>query len=103
MNGGVSAQEGALQRSAQLVAEARLDLGKQCSALRQELVQLVDNWKGAGALACREVLDRWDVEVFAVIDELNTFETNLLASESTYRRVDEQHAAAMTRLANRLG
>ncbi|MGQ0631838.1 MAG: WXG100 family type VII secretion target [Sporichthyaceae bacterium] len=103
MNGAVSAQEGALQRSAQLVAEARADLGKQCSALRQDLAALVAHWKGAGALACREVLDRWDVETFAVIGELDTFETNLLATESNYRSADQAQADGMTRAARRLG
>lgn len=103
MAGEVSAQQGALQRGAQLIDEARRDLDKQCNDLRHAIEGIRDSWTGAGAGAFRQVLEHWDVAARSAINELDKLESNLVRAEAGYRNVDEAQAARMTRLQGRLG
>ncbi|WP_169577181.1 WXG100 family type VII secretion target [Sporichthya polymorpha] len=99
----VSAQAGALESSAKLVAAARADLDKQCDGLREQLSQLKDNWRGAAALAFTELLEQWEDQTRRTIAALDDFESKLRATDRAHVRVDQEVHDAGKRLSARLG
>jgi len=103
MAGGVSKQDQALTRGAQLVSDARGELDQQLSALRRKLAGLGAQWAGAGSTAFHQVMHRWDEDTRRIITALNDFEANLRSSEQTYNASDQAQASSFSRLQGRLG
>ena len=100
---GVSKEEQALTRGANMVSQARGDLTGQLGALRGQISNLVTDWQGAGGAGFTNVMNRWDEDSRRIIAALDEFEANLTASEQTYNAADEEQAATYGKLSSRLG
>jgi|SRR5665648_259483 len=103
MAGEVSAADGALKAGATAVAQSRAELKQQLKALEGNLSGIGAKWKGQGAVAFGTLMVRWNEDANKIINALDTFEANLVSSQSTYTAADDAQASAMSNLTNRLG
>lgn len=103
MSGGISKQEDALNRGAQLVVEAKADLNSQLSLLKGNLQGIGSHWAGQGAVAFTQAMTRWEENAKKIITALDEFERNLKDTEASYAASDAEQQQAFGRLSNRLG
>lgn len=103
MAGEISKQDQALNRGAQMVAQARADLDRELSGLRGQLAGIGSQWRGSGAVAFQGVMTRWDDNTRKIVGALDSFEANLKSSETTYNTNDADQASTYSRLSGRLG
>lgn len=103
MAGEVSAADGALKAGASAVAQSRAELRREIDVLRGKLEGLRGAWAGQGAVAFNTLMTRWNDDAAKIISALDEFESNLIASQSSYTASDEAQSASMNRLTSRLG
>jgi WXG100 family type VII secretion target len=100
---GLSKTDDVLVAAAADVSRTRADLGGDLTALRSRLEQLSGQWEGQGERAFRGAIETWQHSADQVIGALDTFESQLRASEGTYAETDDGVAAALNRYAGILG
>ncbi len=99
----VSAADGALQRGAQVVSEAKRALETELNQLEGKLAGIGSQWQGQGAAAFTMLMDRWRHDARKITSSLETFEQNLLGSQTTYSSTDDTQSSTLNSLASRLG
>lgn len=99
----VTTQDGALDRGARIVADARNELRGELSSLRNALSGIGGQWVGQGSTSFQAAMSRWDTDATTIIDALNGFEANLRSSSSTYSSTDETQRASFASFSARLG
>lgn len=102
MAGGISKQDQALTRGAQMVAAARQDMDSIVKRLQAQ-VGPSGNWQGSGGEGFSRTMIRWNDDTTRIIRALDDFETNLRVSEQTYNATDEAQGAHFNKLNSRLG
>ncbi|MPV50979.1 WXG100 family type VII secretion target, partial [Pseudactinotalea sp. HY160] len=80
----VSAADGALQRGAQVVADAKASLNTELNQLEGKLASIGAQWQGQGASAFTTLMERWRTDARKITSALDTFEQNLTSSQTTY-------------------
>jgi WXG100 family type VII secretion target len=103
MAGEVSAADGALQRGAKIVSDARQQLTQELSSLEGKLAGIGSAWKGSGSTAFQSVMSRWHEDSSKIIQALSRFEENLTSSQSTYTTTDDTQQSSFSKLQSRLG
>ncbi|QGH70459.1 WXG100 family type VII secretion target [Pseudactinotalea sp. HY158] len=99
----VSAADGALQRGAQVVADAKASLNTELNQLEGKLASIGAQWQGQGASAFTMLMERWRTDARKITSALDTFEQNLTSSQTTYTSTDDTQSSAMNSLSSRLG
>lgn len=99
----VSAADGALQRGAQVVSDAKSSLNTELNQLEGKLASIGSQWQGQGASAFTMLMERWRSDARKITAALDSFEQNLLGSQTTYSSTDDSQSSAMNSLASRLG
>lgn len=102
MAGEVSAADGALNKAENIVSTKRSEFSTAVNRLESELAGIGAQWKGTASMAFQRLMQAWREDAKSIINELNTFETNLRESQSTFTASDEEQAAASSRLQGRL-
>lgn len=93
MAGEFTAADGALNAGATAIAQSRTELRGELTRLEGQLAQIGGQWKGQGAVAFNQLMVRWREDATKIVEALNEFEANLLASQSQYTAADEAQAA----------
>ena len=99
----VSAADGALARGAKIVSESKVALTGEISSIEGKLASIGSSWQGQSATAFVGLMERWRVYAKKITDNLDAFEQNLIASQSTYTAADDVSTAGLNRLQSRLG
>jgi WXG100 family type VII secretion target len=99
----VTAHDGALDRGARVVAEARAELHRELTSLRNQLSGLGGQWAGQGSVSFHSAMARWDASATRIVDALTGFEENLTSSSTTYTTTDDAQHASFAAFAARLG
>lgn len=93
MAGEFTAADGALKAGADAIAQSRAELKGELSKLEGRLADIGTKWQGQGAVAFNQLMLRWREDATKIVEALNEFEANLLASQSQYTAADEAQAA----------
>lgn len=99
----VSAADGALNRGATIVAESKVALTGELSALEGKLASIGSQWQGAGSQAFQTVFARVKENSTKIINSLDKLEDDLNQSQTTYTASDDQAAQQLNQLQGRLG
>lgn len=103
MSTSVIAHDGALDRGARVVADARAELLRELTSLRNQLNGLGGHWAGQGSVSFHSAMSRWDASATRFVDALTGFEDNLTSSSATYSTTDDAQHASFAAFAARLG
>ena len=90
-----SAEENALRSGADHVAEAKTTLDTQIADLRTRLTSLEGAWRGTGAMAFTNVMQRWENDARRLTGALATLEANLIGTDKPYTETDDSAHQAM--------
>lgn len=99
----VSAADGAIERGARIVADAKVTLNSDIAALEGRLAGIGASWQGAAATAFQNLMQAWRTQANKITANLDVFEQNLKASQAGYTADDDTSKAAMTSLHGRMG
>lgn len=94
--------EGTIKSTAQLLAEAKIELKRLSSELQGEINQLQGKFGGQGAVAFGILNRAWDEKQGAIVMTLEKFEATLDETEKTMTTSDEQSAASVASLTSRM-
>ncbi|GAB2512903.1 hypothetical protein GCM10027064_08380 [Microbacterium petrolearium] len=99
----VSAADGAIERGAQIVAQAKIQLNTDITQLEGKLAGIGASWQGSAATAFTSLMQAWRAQAKKITDNLDAFEANLKSSQVGYTTSDDTSASAMSNLQSRLG
>lgn len=100
--GGISKQDQALTRGAQMVASARQEMDAVVKGLAGKVGPSA-GWSGSGGSSFATTMTRWTEDTNKIIRALDEFEANLRASEQTYNATDDAQSQHFNKLNSRLG
>ncbi|MGL5817864.1 MAG: WXG100 family type VII secretion target [Phycicoccus sp.] len=94
---------GVVQKSAEIVGVARVDLRQKITALRTQMEAVKAHWEGEGARTFDAVSEAWKVQTQDIVDVLDTFEANLTGAQRQYDADDAAAASSLGRYSSMLG
>ncbi|MGL5850652.1 MAG: WXG100 family type VII secretion target [Phycicoccus sp.] len=97
------AGEGVVQRSAEIVGVARVDLRQKITTLRTQMEAVKAHWEGEGARTFDAVSEAWKVQTQDIVDVLDTFEANLTGAQRQYDADDAAASSSLARYSSMLG
>lgn len=103
MNSQVSAADGALQRGAKIVHESKTAIVTELNAIQNKLSGINTAWVGRGSSAFQASFSQWQDKSRRITNALDTFEQNLIDSQSAYDASDDTSAQSHTKFQGRLG
>lgn len=96
----ISAEEGALQKGAQAVSEAKAGIDQQVSNVRGEIEQLRGYWTGSAAGAFTTMMNSWDEQASKLSNILITLEDALTGTAKDQAATEEQHESTISGLSS---
>lgn len=99
----ISAEEGALRRGQQAVAEAKSGIDQRTKQVRSEIEQLRGFWTGSAALSFTQLMARWDAETVKLNNVLIELETALRGTEQDQAATEQEHQSAISGLGAMMG
>lgn len=99
----VSAADGAIDRGAKIVADAKITLNSDIATLEGKLAGIGASWQGQAATAFTNLMTAWRAQAKKITDNLDVFEQNLKASQTSYTSDDDAAKAALQALQGRMG
>ncbi len=99
----ISAEEGALQRGAQAVAEAKVGIDKQISHVRSEIETVGGMWTGAAAVQYTRLMTEWDAKTKKLNAVLDTLEASLVGTSRDQAATEESHQQTISGLSGLMG
>lgn len=99
----ISAEEGALRRGQQAVAEAKSGIDQRTKQVRSEIEQLRGFWTGSAALSFTQLMTRWDAETVKLNNVLIELETALRGTEQDQSATEQEHQSAISGLGAMMG
>lgn len=99
----ISAEEGALARGAQAVADARTGIDNRVRAVQGELDQVSGYWQGANATSYVAMVNSWREKTAKLNAVLNTLEDALRGTASDQQVVAEDNASAIGQITSLMG
>jgi WXG100 family type VII secretion target len=99
----ISAEEGALRRGAQAVAETKQGIDQQVKKVRGEIEQLRGFWQGGAAVAFTGLMSRWDEQARSLNEVLVTLEAALSGTEKDQAATEESHQSTISGLGSMMG
>lgn len=99
----ISAEEGALRRGQQAVAEAKSGIDQRTKQVRGEIEQLRGFWTGAAAGSFTQLMTRWDQETVKLNNVLIELEAALRSTETDQAQTEESHQQAISGLGAMMG
>ncbi|WP_336659097.1 WXG100 family type VII secretion target [Leucobacter sp. USHLN153] len=94
----ISAEEGALRRGQQAVAEAKAGIDQQTKKVRGDIEQLRGYWQGAAAGSFTQLMQRWDAETVKLNNVLIDLENALRGTEQDQAATEQEHQQAISGL-----
>lgn len=94
----ISAEEGALRRGQQAVAEAKSGIDRQTKKVRGDIEQLRGYWTGAAAASFTQMMQQWDAETVKLNNVLIELENALRGTEQDQAATEEAHQQAISGL-----
>jgi WXG100 family type VII secretion target len=101
-NNRVGFGEGTIKSTAQLLAEAKVELKRHSNELQGEFNQLQGKWGGAGAQAFAILNKAWDEKQGAIVMTLEQFEATLDETEKSLTTSDESSASSVASIRNQM-
>jgi len=99
----ISAEEGALQRGAQAVADAKSGIDQRVSTVRSEIETVGGMWTGPAAARFTQLMSEWDTKTKKLNAVLDTLEASLRGTAQDQQATDEQHQQTIGNLAGMMG
>lgn len=99
----ISATEGALERGAQAVEEARTTIDSRIKDVDAKLSEMSSYWQGDAAASYTTLVTRWDEKANNLNRVLNDLRDNLRGTASDQQATEEEHQSATARLSALLG
>lgn len=99
----ISAEEGALRKGQQAVAEAKAGIDQRTKKVRGEIEQLGGFWKGAAAISFTQLMQRWDAETVNLNNVLIELENALRGTEQDQAATEESHQQSISGLGAMMG
>lgn len=103
MTNEVRAEDGAIAKGAQIVADSKVQLNAEIQNLEGKLANIGASWQGQSAVSFARLMDAWRTSARKITDNLDAFEANLTSSQTTYTTTDEESASTLGNLQARLG
>ena len=94
----ISAEEGALRKGQQAVAEAKAGIDQQTKKVRGDIEQLRAYWTGAAAGSFTQLMQRWDAETSKLNNVLIDLENALRGTEQDQAATEQEHQQAIAGL-----
>ena len=101
-NNRVGFGDGTIKSTAQLLAEAKVELKRLSNELQGEINQLQGKWGGAGAQAFGILNRAWDEKQGAIVMTLERFEATLDETEKSMTTSDEQSSASVSAIRSQM-
>lgn len=99
----ISAEEGALARGAQAVADARTGIDKQVAFVRSEIETVGSMWTGPAAGRFVQLMAEWDTKTKKLNTVLDTLEASLTGTARDQQATDEQNQQTISGLSSMMG
>jgi WXG100 family type VII secretion target len=99
----ISAEEGALARGAQAVADARSGIDSRVRAVQGELDQVSGYWQGPNATSYVAMVNSWREKTSKLNAVLNTLEDALKGTASDQQVVADDNASAIGHISSLMG
>ncbi|MCA0380393.1 MAG: WXG100 family type VII secretion target [Actinobacteria bacterium] len=99
----ISAEEGALRRGQQAVAEAKAGIDQRTRKVRGEIEQMRGFWSGAAAGSFTQLMQRWDAETVKLNNVLIELENALRGTEQDQAATEEEHQQTISGLGAMMG
>ncbi|WP_159809627.1 WXG100 family type VII secretion target [Cellulomonas citrea] len=99
----ISAEEGALQRGAQAVADAKAGIDQRVSFVRSEIETVGSMWTGPAAARFTQLMAEWDTKTKKLNAVLDTLEASLRGTAQDQASTDESHQQTIAGLASIMG
>jgi WXG100 family type VII secretion target len=99
----ISAEEGALLRGAQAVADAKSAIDQKIAFVRGEIDTVGGMWTGPAAGKFTQLMGEWDAKTKKLNAVLDTLEASLRGTANDQAAVDEQHQATIAGLGSMMG
>ena len=96
----ISAEEGALNKGAQAVGEAKAGIDQQVQNVRGEIEQLRGYWSGSAAIAFTTMMNSWDEQAKKLNSVLITLEDALTGTAKDQASTEEQHQSTISGLSS---
>lgn len=94
----ISAEEGALRRGQQAVAEVKAGIDQRTSKVRGEIEQMRGFWSGAAAGSFTQLMQRWDAETVKLNNVLIELENALRGTEQDQAATEQEHQQTISGL-----
>jgi WXG100 family type VII secretion target len=94
----ISAQQGALNKGANAVKDAKAGIDQQVKMVRGEIEQLKSFWSGSAATAFNGLMTSWDSQTSKLNAVLVTLEDSLRTTEKTQAADEESHQSTISNL-----
>lgn len=102
MAGQIAAQDGAILKGADTVANTRAELNQQITTLRGQMDSIGGGWQGNASVAFGRLMVRWDEEARKTTGALEGFEENLRGAQRDYDTSDTDQSDTFSHFASRL-
>lgn len=99
----ISAEEGALQRGAQAVADAKVGIDRQIAHVRSEIEQVGGMWTGAAAAQFTSLMGEWDQKTKKLNAVLDTLEGSLSGTAKDQAATEDSHTQTISGLSSMMG
>ncbi|QIM19347.1 WXG100 family type VII secretion target [Leucobacter coleopterorum] len=94
----ISAEEGALRKGQQAVADAKQGIDAQTKAVRNKIQEMSGYWKGAAAGAFTQLMNSWDTETVKLNNVLIELERSMKDTETDQAQTEDSHQQAIRNL-----
>ena len=99
----ISAEEGALARGAQAVADARSGIDNRVRAVQGELDQVSGYWQGSNATSYVAMVNSWREKTAKLNAVLNTLEDALKGTATDQQALSDDNASAIGHISSLMG
>jgi WXG100 family type VII secretion target len=99
----ISAEEGALQRGAQAVQEAKAAIDQKTRRIQDEIEGMRPYWQGAAAVAYNQLMTDWHQKTTRLNDTLVQLEESLRGTASDQETTNADQQQTITGLNSMLG
>ena len=99
----ISAEEGALQRGAQAVADAKSAIDQKVAFVRGEIETVGGMWTGPAATKFTQMMSEWDTKTKKLNAVLDTLETSLKGTAQDQAATDDEHQQTISGLSSMMG
>jgi WXG100 family type VII secretion target len=103
MAANISAEEGALHRGAQAVAEAKAGIDRQIARVRSEIEQVGGMWTGSAAVQYTSMMTEWDAKTKKLNAVLDTLEESLVGTSRDQAATEDSHKQTINSLQSMMG